>query len=114
MRPRPKQSASRTRWDRVPRRTRLLHQRLGSPARASRFLLGAQGVAGSARLNLLWDPRVHPVLMASVPHWTSASSEHRTGVARGLAAAISGHAGSVAVLSSVRFGRDAVLLRLSA
>ena len=45
---------------------RLLHERLGSRARASSFLLGAQWVAGSARPNLR-DPRVHPVLMASVP-----------------------------------------------
>jgi hypothetical protein len=43
MRPRPKPSESRTRWDRVPRRNRLLHERLGSSARASRFLLGGSG-----------------------------------------------------------------------
>jgi hypothetical protein len=92
-----------------------LHERLGSRARASRFLLGAQGVAGSARLNLLWDPRVHPVLMASVPYLEEGLERASHRRCRGLGyAAISGRAGSVAVRSSVRFGRDAVLLRLSA
>jgi len=69
-------------------------------------------VAGSVRLNLLWDPRVHPVLMASVLHLKERleQASHRRCRALG-SAAISGRLGRVAVHWSVRFvGRDAVLL----
>ena len=84
-RPCPKRTASRTRWDRVPRGNSLLHQRLGSPARASRFLTGAVGgeirpahpaVGTRVLIRSRWRPS---------PTWRSVSSEHRTGVAGGLA-----------------------------
>jgi hypothetical protein len=65
-RPPPKPSASRTRWDRVLRRNRLLHERLAAMAEPPAFLTG-QWVAGSPRLTLVWDPHGHRVLMRPSP-----------------------------------------------